>query len=66
MAANQHLDKALARLEAAVAALERGGAPADGPGSGGDAARRKEIAAVRAMIGEAMQLIDPKAGGGAA
>ena len=57
---NQHLDKALARLEAAVAALEKGGAGAAGSGAGDDAARRKEIAAIQAMVSEAMELLDTK------
>ena len=50
---DQHVEKALARLEAAVAALEKGGAAAGGD----DDARRKEIAEIRDMVGEAMQLL---------
>ena len=59
---DQHVEKALARLEAAVAALEKGGAPANGD----DAARRKEIAEIRDMVGEAMQLLDAEPEGSGA
>ena len=60
--ADQHLDKALARLETAVAALEKGGVGQ----AGGDDARRGEIEAIRAMISEAVQILDGKPGGGEA
>ena len=60
---NHHLEKAVERLEAAVAALEKGGA---GPGAGGDAARRDEIAAIQSTIAEAIQLLDTSSEGGGA
>ena len=62
MPMDKHIETALARLEAAVASLEKGGAPA----GGGDAARRKEIAEIREMVGEAMQLLEANPEGGGA
>ena len=61
MAKDQQLEKAMSRLQAAVESLEK-----RGPGTGGGEDRRKEIADIRAMIGEAMQLLDTKSSGGGA
>ena len=61
MAKDQQLEKAMSRLQAAVESLEKRGS-----GTGGGEDRRKEIADIRAMIGEAMQLLEAKSGGGGA
>ena len=60
---DQQLEKAMSRLQKAVESLEKSGT-GSGASEGGD--RRKEIADIQAMIGEAIQLLDAKSGGSGA
>ena len=52
VAMDQQLKKALDRLEAAVKSLEDAGI-----GAGDDAARRREIAGIKELVGEAIELL---------